>query len=124
MQLEVTEGVFLGRGAENAERTIRQLHDYGVNIALDDSGTGFASLSHLRQFPVDTLKIDRFFVSVAAHLSDDAAIVAAIVSLGRTLRIKAVAEGLETQQPASTLRCHGRETAECYLCCRTKSTQG
>src|SRR3546814_7530935 len=59
LQLEVTEGVFLGRGAENAESTIRQLHDYGVNIALDDFGTGFASLSHLRQFPVDTLKIDR-----------------------------------------------------------------
>src|SRR3546814_3646234 len=49
LQLEVTEGVFLGRGAENAESTIRQLHDYGVNIALDDFGTGFASLSHLRQ---------------------------------------------------------------------------
>src|SRR3546814_11841258 len=65
-------GVFLGRGAENAESTIRQLHDYGVNIALDDFGTGFASLSHLRQFPVDTLKIDRSFVSDVAHLSDDA----------------------------------------------------
>src|SRR3546814_6811697 len=76
LQLEVTEGVFLGRGAENAESTIRQLHDYGVNIALDDFGTGFASLSHLRQFPVDTLKLDRSFVSDVAHLSDDAAIVA------------------------------------------------
>src|SRR3546814_20810060 len=67
LQLEVTEGVFLGRGAENAESTIRQLHDYGVNIALDDFGTGFASLSHLRQFPVDTLKIDRSFVSDVAR---------------------------------------------------------
>lgn len=118
LQLEVTEGVFLGRGAENAESTIRQLHDYGVNIALDDFGTGFASLSHLRQFPVDTLKIDRSFVSDVAHLSDDAAIVAAIVSLGRNLGIKVVAEGVETPEQAMTLRAQGCEYGQGYLFCR------
>src|SRR3546814_854719 len=111
-------GVFLGRGAENAESTIRQLHDYGVNIALDDFGTGFASLSHLRQFPVDTLKIDRSFVSDVAHLSDDAAIVAAIVSLGRNLGITVVAEGVETPEQAMTLRAQGCEYGQGYLFCR------
>lgn len=118
LQIEVTEGVFLGRGAHHAERAIRQLHDYGVNIALDDFGTGFASLSHLRQFPVDTLKIDRSFVSDVAHLSDDAAIVAAIVNLGRNLGMKVVAEGVETPEQASTLRAQGCEYGQGFLFCR------
>src|SRR3546814_11159123 len=104
LQLEVTEGVFLGRGAENAESTIRQLHDYGVNIALDDFGTGFASLSHLRQFPVDTLKIDRSFVSDVAPLRGGAAIVAALLRRGRNLGIKGVAKGGETPAQATTPR--------------------
>src|SRR3546814_18314737 len=90
LQVEVTEGVFLGRGAENAESTIRQLHEYGVNIALDDFGTGFASLSHLRQFPVDTLKIDRSFDSDVGRLSDDAGIGAALGPLGRNLGTQGV----------------------------------
>lgn len=123
LQLEVTEGVFLGRGAEHAESTIRQLHDYGVNIALDDFGTGFASLSHLRQFPVDTLKIDRSFVSDVAHLSDDAAIVAAIVSLGKNLGMKVVAEGVETIEQAATLCNQGCEYGQGFLFCRPISSK-
>ncbi len=118
LQLEVTEGVFLGRGAEYAKRTIRELHDYGINIALDDFGTGFASLSHLRQFPVDTLKIDRSFVSEVAYLSDDAAIVAAIVSLGKNLGMKVVAEGVETPEQAAALHAQGCEYAQGFLYCR------
>lgn len=118
LQLEVTEGVFLGRGAENAARAIRELHEFGVNIALDDFGTGFASLSHLRQFPVDTLKIDRSFVSDVAYLSDDAAIVAAIVSLGRNLGMKVVAEGVETPAQAAALHMQGCEYGQGYLFCK------
>lgn len=118
IQLEVTEGVFLGRGAEHAEAAIRQLHEYGVNIALDDFGTGFASLSHLRRFPVDTLKIDRSFVNEIAHLADDAAIVAAIVNLGRNLGMKVVAEGVETPAQAMTLSAQGCEYGQGFLFCR------
>lgn len=118
IQLEVTEGVFLGRGAYHAESAIRRLHDYGVSIALDDFGTGFASLSHLRQFPVDTIKIDRSFVSDVAELADDAAIVAAIVNLGRNLNMKVVAEGIETVEQAMTLRDQGCEFGQGFLFCR------
>lgn len=118
LQLEVTEGVFLGRGAEHAERAIRELHEYGINIALDDFGTGFASLSHLRQFPVDTLKIDRSFVSDVAYLSGDAAIVSAIVNLGRNLGMKVVAEGVETPAQAAVLHAQGCEYGQGYLFCK------
>ena len=62
IQLEVTETVFLGRGAECVERALKMLSAGGVQIALDDFGTGYASLSHLKQFPVNIIKIDRSFV--------------------------------------------------------------
>src|SRR3546814_16443821 len=59
LDLEVTETVFLGRGAEYVERALKLLNSHGVRIALDDFGTGYASLSHLKQFPVDVIKIDQ-----------------------------------------------------------------
>jgi EAL domain-containing protein (putative c-di-GMP-specific phosphodiesterase class I) len=95
-QLEVTETVFLGRGAEYVERALKLLSSEGVSIALDDFGTGYASLRHLKQFPVDVIKIDQSFVQKLNVDADDAAIVDAVIKLGKSLGISTVAEGVET----------------------------
>ncbi len=102
-QLEVTETVFLGRGAEYVHRALALLSARGVKIALDDFGTGYASLRHLKQFPVDILKIDRSFVHDMEVDRDDAAIVHAVINLGRGLGIQVVAEGIETEAQATRL---------------------
>jgi diguanylate cyclase (GGDEF)-like protein/PAS domain S-box-containing protein len=95
-QLEVTETVFLGRGAEYVHRALALLNQRGIDIALDDFGTGYASLRHLKQFPVDVIKIDQSFVR---DMNEDQseAIIRAVINLGRSLGIKVVAEGIETE---------------------------
>ena len=106
LQVEVTETVFLGRGADYVERALKTLSAGGIRIALDDFGTGYASLSHLKQFPVDILKIDRSFVRNLRDDPDDAAIISAVIQLGRSLGIEIVAEGIETAAQEYLL--HGR----------------
>jgi EAL domain-containing protein (putative c-di-GMP-specific phosphodiesterase class I) len=109
LQLEITETVFLGRGADYVERALKTLSTAGVQIALDDFGTGYASLSHLKQFPVDVLKIDRSFVAELSDSPDAAAIIRAVITLGHSLDIEVVAEGIETEQQAGWLThkgCH------------------
>lgn len=96
IHLEVTEAVFLGRGAECVERALKTLSREGVKIALDDFGTGYASLSHLTQFPVDIIKIDRSFVRDIGRPRGAEAIISAVISLGRSLSIDVVAEGIES----------------------------
>ena len=107
LQLEVTETVFLGRGAECVEDALQLLSSSGVRIALDDFGTGYASLTHLKRFPVDVLKIDRSFVQGICSDAADAAIVCGIINLARSIGIDVVAEGIETPEQASFLRDHG-----------------
>jgi EAL domain-containing protein (putative c-di-GMP-specific phosphodiesterase class I) len=102
-QLEVTETVFLGRGAEYVHRALALLSARGVKIALDDFGTGYASLRHLKEFPVDIIKIDQSFVRDMDVDAGDEAIVRAVLNLGRSLGIKVVAEGIETEQQAARL---------------------
>jgi len=97
-QLEVTETVFLGRGAEYVHRALALLNMRGVKIALDDFGTGYASLRHLKQFPVDIIKIDQSFVRDMAADPGDEAIIRAVIDLGRNLGIRIVAEGIETAE--------------------------
>ena len=97
-QLEVTETVFLGRGAEYVHRALALLSSQGVKIALDDFGTGYASLRHLKQFPVDIIKIDQSFVRDMAIDPGDEAIIRAVINLGSSLGIKVVAEGIETEE--------------------------
>jgi diguanylate cyclase (GGDEF)-like protein/PAS domain S-box-containing protein len=115
LELEVTETVFLGQGAEHVEKALRILSQEGVRIALDDFGTGYASLSHLKQFPVDILKIDRSFVRDLADNPNDTAILLAVLHLGRSLGIKTVAEGIETQVQADFLRAQGCDMGQGYL---------
>ncbi|WP_126173065.1 EAL domain-containing protein [Altericroceibacterium xinjiangense] len=102
-QLEVTESVFLGPGAEYVHRSLAQLGNAGVRVALDDFGTGYASLAHLKKFPVDTIKIDRSFVQGIESDTDNDAIIRAVIHLGRSLGIKVVAEGIETDAQAACL---------------------
>lgn len=115
LQLEVTETVFLGRGAEHVESTLRALSQEGIQIALDDFGTGYASLSHLNNFPVHIIKVDRSFIGKLATSDHDAAIVRAVIKLGRSLGIKIVAEGIETEAQLEFLRKHRCHAGQGYL---------
>jgi len=92
---EITEGVLLDR-SERVMELITELQDMGFRIALDDFGTGYSSLAYLRAFPFDRIKIDRSFVQGIESDIDAQSILRAIVALGRTLRMKVVAEGVET----------------------------
>jgi len=103
IEIEVTEGIFMGRGSFHVERALKLLSANGVRIALDDFGTGYASLTHLRRFPVDVLKIDRSFVAGLGQNDDDYAIVRSVMALGKGLGIALVAEGIETIEQASML---------------------
>lgn len=122
IQVEVTETVFLGRGAEHVEEALAVLSKEGVTIALDDFGTGYASLSHLKQFPVDILKIDRSFVKNIHTSPDDTAIVAAVVNLGRNLGVKSVAEGIETRAQHDAVVAMGCDFGQGFLYAPAKAS--
>jgi diguanylate cyclase (GGDEF)-like protein/PAS domain S-box-containing protein len=115
IQLEVTEAVFLGRGAECVEQALKTLSREGVKIALDDFGTGYASLSHLKQFPVDTIKIDRSFIQDLGRARGAEAIISAVISLGRSLAIEVVAEGIESVSQHSFLLQEGCQYGQGFL---------
>ena len=115
MQLEVTETVFIGRGAEYVERALKTLSRSGLRIALDDFGTGYASLSHLQQFPIDVIKIDRSFVRKMTTNASDAAIVRAVLTLGNSLGLDVVAEGVESAMEEAQLRADGCQFGQGYL---------
>lgn len=115
IEVEVTEGVFLGRGAHHVARALSLLSERGLRIALDDFGTGYASLTHLKQFPVDVLKIDRSFVDGIGKNPDDTAIVRALIGLGASLGIETVAEGIETRAQADFVKSHGCDVGQGFL---------
>ena len=114
-QLEVTETVFLGRGAEYVHRALALLNAQGVKIALDDFGTGYASLRHLKQFPVDIIKIDQSFVRDMEIDPGDEAIVRAVINLGKSLNIHVVAEGIESAVQAERLQRLGCDFGQGFL---------
>jgi diguanylate cyclase (GGDEF)-like protein/PAS domain S-box-containing protein len=103
LELELTESVLMQDAASTAS-TLIALKAQGVRLAIDDFGTGYSSLSYLRQFPIDTLKIDQSFVREITARSLDDTIVSAVISMGRTLRQKVVAEGIETEEQLALLR--------------------
>jgi diguanylate cyclase (GGDEF)-like protein/PAS domain S-box-containing protein len=113
--IEVTESVFLGRGAVGVADVLDKLNELGVEIALDDFGTGFASLSHIKSFPIDRLKIDRSFVCDMENNEDNLSIVGAIIQLGRSLGISITAEGVETEGQLNLLRWLGCDCIQGYL---------
>ncbi len=113
LELELTESVLLGN-VESAETAMNRLKATGVRIALDDFGTGYSSLLYLRRFPFDKLKIDRSFVHSLEMASDAAAIVHAVVSLGRGLGMQVTAEGVETADQQLFLRAAGVHSMQGY----------
>lgn len=116
--LEVTEGVFLDSVDGQVFAGLRTLHDAGVEIAFDDFGTGFASLTHLKSDSIDRLKIDRSFVDGLGRNRADASIVAAIVQLGRNLGKAITAEGVETREQIDLLRGMGCDEFQGYALAR------
>jgi diguanylate cyclase (GGDEF)-like protein len=113
LELELTESVLLGN-VETAEAGMLRLKALGVKLALDDFGTGYSSLLYLRRFPFDRLKIDRSFVCAIEKAADAAAIVHAVVSLGRGLGMKVTAEGVETADQQLFLRAAGVHCMQGY----------
>lgn len=120
-EVEVTESVFMGRGVDQVGRALNDFAQAGVRVALDDFGTGFASLTHLKQYPVHVLKIDRSFVSNIEQDSGDAAIVDAIVKLGGSFGMEVVAEGVETLAQAEFLLRQGCTVGQGYYFGRPES---
>jgi diguanylate cyclase (GGDEF)-like protein/PAS domain S-box-containing protein len=115
IEVEITETALLSDRVDIVLGELTALRAAGVTVALDDFGTGFSSLSHLRQFPVDKLKVDRSFVAGIGESDGDGAIVEAVVRLGRALGMEIVAEGVETRQQAEFLNAIGCQTAQGFL---------
>ncbi len=103
LELELTE-TFLTQDPQSTATVLKALKVLGVQLALDDFGTGFSSLSHLKSFPMDTLKVDQSFVRNVTTDVGDAGIVTAVISMGRSLRMRVVAEGVETAEQLAFLR--------------------
>jgi EAL domain-containing protein (putative c-di-GMP-specific phosphodiesterase class I) len=110
LEIEVSEHVVAGHGAD-VEAKLFELKELGVQLAIDDFGTGYSSLSHLKRFPIDTIKLDRSFViDVTGHPDPaDIAVLRAVVSMAGDLKLRCIAEGVETVAQRKVLRflqCH------------------
>jgi diguanylate cyclase (GGDEF)-like protein/PAS domain S-box-containing protein len=113
LELELTESVLM-KHAESTASLLETLRARGVKMAVDDFGTGYSSLSYLRKFPIDTLKIDQSFVRQITTIPDETTIVTAVISMGRSLKLRVVAEGVETQAQMEFLRAHECDEAQGY----------
>ena len=103
LEIELTEATLMSN-AETSVALLEELSELGVVVAIDDFGTGYSSMSYLQRFPIDKLKIDRSFISDVATNADDASIVRAIISLAHGLRLKVIAEGVESEEQLGILR--------------------
>jgi diguanylate cyclase (GGDEF)-like protein/PAS domain S-box-containing protein len=106
LKLELTESLLMSDAQESVE-TLHQLKHLGVQLSVDDFGTGYSSLAYLKRFPLDELKIDREFIRDAISDPDDAAIAVTIINLAHSLKLRVVAEGVETEGQLNFLRFHG-----------------
>jgi EAL domain-containing protein (putative c-di-GMP-specific phosphodiesterase class I) len=103
LELEITESTFM-HDIDKAIGTLKAFRDMGVGLAIDNFGTGFSSLSNLRQFPVDTIKIDGSFLRDLSTDEEDRGIARAIIAMGRTLSLTVIAQGVETKEQVNFLR--------------------
>ena len=114
LEVELTEGVIM-HNAQASAAVLLALKAMGVKLAIDDFGTGYSSLSYLQRFPIDTLKIDQSFVRDVATDADAAAIVSAVIGMGQGLRLRVIAEGVETQQQVDFLLARQCTEGQGYL---------
>lgn len=117
LELEITEGTLMRENTDTLD-VLRQIKALGVRIAVDDFGTGYTSLSHLKRLPIDTIKIDRSFVRELASTGPDHEIVKAILTVGQGLGLRVVAEGVETREQLDRLRDLGCVELQGYLLAR------
>lgn len=115
IRIEVTETMFLGNDTAMVRQTLETLRRAGVAIALDDFGTGFSSLTHLRDFPIDNIKIDKSFVAQIGFDAESEAIVRSVVRLANDLAITVIAEGVESDDQCRFLRTVGCTAGQGYL---------
>ena len=116
LELELTESVLM-RDAASADSVLHALADLGVKLAVDDFGTGYSSLSYLRQFPIDSLKIDQSFVNQMTSNPDDAAIVSTVISMGKSLKQRVIAEGVETSEQYAFLLAQDCDEGQGFYFC-------
>jgi len=114
LELEVTESVIM-HDAQNVIADLQAFRDMGLRLSIDDFGTGYSSLSYLKRFPVDRLKIDQSFVRDITSNADDAAIAQAVITLGHTMNLRVIAEGVETAEQLAFLRGHQCDEMQGYL---------
>ena len=123
LTLEITESQIIDN-VGSAVQVLFQLKAKGIHISIDDFGTGYSSLSYLHRLPVDTLKIDRSFVSQLGPNGENSEIIRTIVLLGRNLRLDVVAEGVETAEQLTQLQAIGCEFGQGYFFARPLDAQG
>ncbi len=114
LKLEITESVVM-EDADSGTTMLRQLRDLEIQLSIDDFGTGYSSLSYLHRFPVNTLKIDRSFVSRMGANGENSEIVRAILGLAHSLELDVVAEGIETSEQLDLLRRFGCDFGQGYF---------
>jgi len=114
IEIEVTETALVNDFAQ-AERNLKELRAHGIRISIDDFGTGYSSFGRLRQLTLDTLKIDRLFVEGVASSEADQTVVEHIIAMAHTLRMKVVAEGVETESQLAALRSLNCDQIQGYL---------
>jgi EAL domain-containing protein (putative c-di-GMP-specific phosphodiesterase class I) len=114
LQLEITEATVM-QSADRAVRVLRMLKEQGVRVAVDDFGTGFSSLSHLQRFPLDAVKVDRSFIASISQAGSGAAVARAVIAMAHSFGLRAVAEGVETEDQARFLRIQGCDEMQGFL---------
>jgi EAL domain-containing protein (putative c-di-GMP-specific phosphodiesterase class I) len=111
LELELTESVLMKHAASTAT-TLQALRKNGIRVAVDDFGTGYSSLNYLRKFPVDAIKIDQSFIRQITTAGDDTTIVKAIIGMARGLKLRVIAEGVETLGELAFLRAYRCDEAQ------------
>ena len=120
LKLELTESATM-ENAENVIKTLTQIRELGIKLSIDDFGTGYSSLSYLHRFPINTLKVDRSFVSTMEDGTENGEIVRTVIALAKTLKLDVIAEGIETIHQLHQLRILGCEYGQGYLFSRPVS---
>lgn len=113
LELELTESLFM-RDVDVVLKTLNELHELGIMLAIDDFGTGYSNLSYLKRFPIDRLKIDQSFIRNLEHEPVNVDIVRAIAALGKSMSLKLVAEGVETENELALVKSSGCEFVQGY----------